>query len=293
MTEDFDDAAFDKMLDHCRSRTDVEVGGLLVGDLLEDGIVVHNTIPALEAAAGTANVTFTHEVWDMALAAIEKEYPDQRIIGWYHTHPRFGVFMSDYDKFIQENFFSNPRLVGIVIDPLAGTGGRFRYTDGSVNEVSSFEIAAVADEQVTEAAAVIRKREDRSRWLLVVPAVAIIGLIAGYVLGGGLKSSTSSSTARSAPGLNSAPTTRSPALATPTTGGQNSSGSSSGSTSPTDQTSPCTIGVTVGPGTTYWGLATTLLGSGTLYPYLQLETHGEALLPGEVLNLQLPACHVG
>ncbi len=39
-------------------------------------------------------------------------------MGWYHTHPDFGIFLSDRDRFIHEHFFSGPGQVAHVIDPI-------------------------------------------------------------------------------------------------------------------------------------------------------------------------------
>jgi len=36
---------------------------------------------------------------------IDKKHRDKKIVGWIHTHPDFGIFLSEYDKFIQQNFF--------------------------------------------------------------------------------------------------------------------------------------------------------------------------------------------
>ena len=36
---------------------------------------------------------------------VKAEYPDKKIVGWQHTHPGYGIFLSSYDIFIQENFY--------------------------------------------------------------------------------------------------------------------------------------------------------------------------------------------
>jgi hypothetical protein len=43
-----------------------------------------------------------------------------QIVGWYHSHPGYGVEFSEMDVFIQKNFFSSPTQVGLVTDPLGG-----------------------------------------------------------------------------------------------------------------------------------------------------------------------------
>ena len=46
-----------------------------------------------------------------------KRYPDKLVLGWYHTHPAYGVFLSEHDMFIHRNFFAEPHHVAVVIDP--------------------------------------------------------------------------------------------------------------------------------------------------------------------------------
>ena len=51
--------------------------------------------------------------------------PERIIVGWYHTHPGFGIFLSNMDAFIHENFFSFPWEPAYVFDPQAETDGFF------------------------------------------------------------------------------------------------------------------------------------------------------------------------
>ncbi len=38
---------------------------------------------------------------------MEEKHSSLSIVGWYHSHPGFGVEFSDMDMFIQKNFFSS------------------------------------------------------------------------------------------------------------------------------------------------------------------------------------------
>ena len=258
----FNDEAFEEMMIHCNSETEVEVGGLLIGSLLDTKVKVEATLPALEAAAGTANVTFTHEVWDSALNKIETHFPNLQIVGWYHTHPRFGIFMSNYDQFIQQNFFPDQRLIGVVIDPIAGKGGTFQYVSGEVKQTESFETTPIEDIMQTTINAASKKREGRSKWALVLPAIMLISLLLGFLLGG----------AGSQNNLGTTSTIQDQALV----------GSSTS----------CQVRIHVWSGTTYWLLATLLLNDGRRYKELQQQTNNAPLFPGEQLTLRLTTCTV-
>ena len=49
---------------------------------------------------------------------MDAEHSEERIVGWYHTHPGFGIFLSGMDLFIQDHFFNLPWQVAFVYDPL-------------------------------------------------------------------------------------------------------------------------------------------------------------------------------
>jgi proteasome lid subunit RPN8/RPN11 len=114
---------------HAYSNLEAEVGGMLFGKVSENGAAeIVGSIPALTAAAEQISLTFTHDVWADILAKGEKQFPGEKIVGWYHTHPSFGLFLSEYDEFIQRNFFSSAGQLALVIDPIAGEMGWFAKT---------------------------------------------------------------------------------------------------------------------------------------------------------------------
>jgi proteasome lid subunit RPN8/RPN11 len=67
-------------------------------------------------------------------AEMDEHYPDKQIVGWYHTHPGMGVFLSPYDTWLHHHFFPEPWQVALVIDPHSATGGFFiRQADGALD----------------------------------------------------------------------------------------------------------------------------------------------------------------
>jgi hypothetical protein len=59
-------------------------------------------------------------------------------VGWYHTHPGFGVEFSEMDLFIQRNFFSGPTQIALVTDPLSGAVAICVNTPGGIEYLSRF-----------------------------------------------------------------------------------------------------------------------------------------------------------
>jgi proteasome lid subunit RPN8/RPN11 len=127
------DGVRERIYRHVFPNDDHEVGGVLVG-YLRPGLLpeVTGAIEALEAEGRRASVTFTHDAWSSIHAALERDYPGQDIVGWYHSHPGFGIFLSQYDLFIHQNFFSDPRHIAYVVDPHAGTEGVFVWRDSEI-----------------------------------------------------------------------------------------------------------------------------------------------------------------
>jgi len=117
---------------HVFENADREVGGVLVGRLAVDGRLplVTGAIPALSADEQRATLTFTQEAWAHVHRVLESDFPpDEQIVGWYHSHPGFGIFLSGHDLFIHENFFSAPSQIAVVVDPHACREGVFAWRD--------------------------------------------------------------------------------------------------------------------------------------------------------------------
>jgi proteasome lid subunit RPN8/RPN11 len=127
-------SALNDMHRHGRSSPDVEVCGVIVGNVYRDErgayLYVEASIKGDHAAGKTAQVTFTAETWTHINDELERNHPGRKILGWYHTHPGFGIFLSDMDLFIQNNFFNEPWQVAYVYDPKSGEDGVFVWRAG-------------------------------------------------------------------------------------------------------------------------------------------------------------------
>ena len=106
---------------------------MLVGtvDRSAGRVTVSGVVPATTAIGRVASLTFTHETWDEVDREMAAHFPELEIVGWYHSHPRFGIFLSSHDLLIHENFFSQPGKSptwstpsGITVDSSAGRPAR-------------------------------------------------------------------------------------------------------------------------------------------------------------------------
>lgn len=122
---------------HARAHLSTEVCGVLIGESSDGAIEIRASIEALNAAQAGTHVTFTQDAWEEIYKVKDQLYPDERIVGWYHSHPGFGIFLSEHDLFIQENFFSSPGQVAWVYDPHSDDEGCFGWVAGKVARLTS------------------------------------------------------------------------------------------------------------------------------------------------------------
>ena len=140
------ESAFRDAQAHALSSLSREVAGMLIGPQPEkqpDGrYLVHITdaIIAKHTRMQGASVTYTPESWRYINDKLDEMYPDGDavIVGWYHTHPGFGIFLSGMDLFIHQNFFTQIWHIAFVLDPIAHRTGFFCW-DREKTAVNPYE----------------------------------------------------------------------------------------------------------------------------------------------------------
>lgn len=132
--------AYVRFCAHAGSDLGNEVGGWLLGKWRKDRrsgkhfIIVDACLPAEHTRHGSAFLTFTQDTQIALRKKMELRYPQKELVGWYHTHPRMGVFMSAYDTWLHRHFFPLAYQVALVIEPYTMNGGFFiRQSDGSLD----------------------------------------------------------------------------------------------------------------------------------------------------------------
>jgi proteasome lid subunit RPN8/RPN11 len=140
-----------KIRQHARTSMKAEVCGVLIGNTEHERMTVEACIAGTNAAQGGAHVTFTQDTWEHIYKIKDKDYPDHKIVGWYHSHPGFGVFLSEHDLFIQQNFFSNPLQVAWVFDPHTDEEGCFGWIGGNIEKLSDIRVGYSQPVEITNA----------------------------------------------------------------------------------------------------------------------------------------------
>ncbi len=144
------EAILDRILEYSEESPDVETGGFLIGcrcrdkRMERDFLDVSSFLPATSTGSAIDSLTFTHETWSRLHREISEQFPESQIVGWHHTHPGFGIFLSRHDEFIHRHFFSCPWHIALVVDPKKGEFGFFQWQGGELVNTGFLLIPASA-----------------------------------------------------------------------------------------------------------------------------------------------------
>jgi proteasome lid subunit RPN8/RPN11/LysM repeat protein len=260
--------------DHVRSDVTREVGGVLVGHIAEGTTSVTAVIPALKAVGATSHVTFTHDVWEDVLATLDRDHSGSKIVGWYHSHPGFGLFLSEYDKFAHDNFFPDPGMTALVIDPIAGEGGWFFREGDDLQLTGEFKVAPVARPTSvgTSSTPTLAPR------ILAGAGVLLLGFVVGFVYRG---------PGQTQPRQNSADSTQLAEALASNADLRHRIELLKASSTPASNTEPPHTYV-VKRGDTLWAIAERELGSGYEWPKIARVNHIKPLAIYDGLELIIP-----
>lgn len=143
-----DRRVLDDMNAHAAEEVEHEIGGIMLGSVTEGDcpvVVVEAAIRGQHLTHTRGSVTFTHDTWNDLNRVKDEQYPDKRIVGWYHSHPGFGIFLSNYDLFIHKGFFTAPWQIAFVTDPKARTYGCFTWQKGDLDQDHAFQISEATE----------------------------------------------------------------------------------------------------------------------------------------------------
>src|ERR1017187_5174657 len=127
-------------------RGGAEIGGILLGRFA-DGRIQIMEYQALdcEHAMGPSFTLSQNDQTQLAdfLAAAHQHPDGMRPVGWYHSHTRSDIFLSDADQDIHKRFFPEPWQIALVLKPstFEPTRGGFFFceADGSMRGSASYQ----------------------------------------------------------------------------------------------------------------------------------------------------------
>lgn len=139
---------------HALRDTSVELGGILLGKECVDDqtgeafVWVTNALEAKHYENTQASFTYTHDSWEEITRERDQKHSGLDIVGWYHTHPDFGVFLSSHDMFIHRNFFGQPLQLAYVVDPIRQTRGFFRWRAGDMEQTGGYYLIGDREDRI-------------------------------------------------------------------------------------------------------------------------------------------------
>jgi proteasome lid subunit RPN8/RPN11 len=128
-----------------------ETGGFLVGRVGFDArdeswhLAVEEAVPVIPCEQHPTYFQFTWR--DVDRVRTYREQHGKALLGWYHTHPDFGIFLSDTDlDKTHRVLFSEPFQIALVYDPVRSRAGYFfwegaQYIDPGQAEWREFDLA--------------------------------------------------------------------------------------------------------------------------------------------------------
>ena len=123
-----------------------EIGGILLGRPAQCAldkkyiVIVEKFVPINPEHHSVFKIEFSTQSLVKDLGDIQDQYPELITVGWFHTHPGHGLFLSKPDLTIQEKFFGEPYQFAMEIDSLTkklDTGFFTQTQRGEINNSSS------------------------------------------------------------------------------------------------------------------------------------------------------------
>uniref|UniRef100_A0A8C6Z5Z9 MPN domain-containing protein n=1 Tax=Nothoprocta perdicaria TaxID=30464 RepID=A0A8C6Z5Z9_NOTPE len=111
------------MLKHGRAGVPMEVMGLMLGEFVDD-----YTVRVIDVFAMPQSGTVNYPLY----------FRPEMVVGWYHSHPGFGCWLSGVDINTQQSFEAlSERAVAVVVDPIQSVKGK------SLNKMDLFGIVSI------------------------------------------------------------------------------------------------------------------------------------------------------
>ena len=99
-----------KMLKHARAGVPLEVMGLLIGEVIDDYAIKVVDVFAMPQSGTSVSVESVDPVYQQdMLDMLKQTQRSEVVVGWYHSHPSFGCWLSsvDINTQVRHSRFSN------------------------------------------------------------------------------------------------------------------------------------------------------------------------------------------
>ena len=137
--------------EHATAALPNETGGFLLGRVAHESrdggwlVEIEEAVPVHPESQNPVHFTFTWR--DVDRVRNYREGHSKALIGWYHTHPQLGIFLSETDiERTHRVLFSEPFQLALVFDPVSRRAGYFFWEGAQAIDAApaawrEFEIA--------------------------------------------------------------------------------------------------------------------------------------------------------
>ena len=110
----------------------MEVMGLMLGEFVDDYTVKCVDVFSMPQSGTGVSVEAVDPVYQTKMLDMLKQTGRaEMVVGWYHSHPGFGCWLSGVDMNTTQSFEQlNPRAVAVVVDPILSVKGKVRGGGG-------------------------------------------------------------------------------------------------------------------------------------------------------------------
>lgn len=125
-----------QLIQHLSIDRSTETGGVVVGEAYfcpetrKHYTEIVGSIAATHTVGNAVHFQFTPECWSSIFRNQKQYYPGSTIVGWYHSHPGHGIFLSGTDLNTQRLSFNKIWQIAVVFDPQRREIGYFYSANG-------------------------------------------------------------------------------------------------------------------------------------------------------------------
>ena len=104
----------------------MEVMGLMLGEIVDDFTISVVDVFAMPQSGTAVSVEAVDPAYQAQMLELLKQtYRPENVVGWYHSHPGFGCWLSGTDVNTAQSFEQlNARCVSVVVDPIQSVKGK-------------------------------------------------------------------------------------------------------------------------------------------------------------------------
>jgi len=128
---------YEEIWRHINDDKTLETGGVLIGhpfrDINSPGrvfIIISGNIRQDSANRSIGHYTVSPDEIAASRSELEEYFEGLVVVGWYHSHPGHGVFLSAQDQQIAQSIYNQEWQVSLVIDPIKRKAAYFRGQEG-------------------------------------------------------------------------------------------------------------------------------------------------------------------